>query len=415
MLGSKTLYGGKAITIGTDQNDTLTGTNQPIFGLGGDDDLSTTGPRSLMFGGRGDDRLTAVYDKSVPLSGLEEFILDGGAGNDTLSVDIDVDGTTAPGWYNGSIIATGGSGDDVISITQDVRLTFDPERYAASGAAGNINVVDEFGQNNITIHSDLYSSSDITAIGGAWLSTTVVVGNAADVVNIDSTAYSGQDPATSHVTNILGGGNDLLNLKHSSGRGDIIIDAGGGHDNLTLDITTVDGNEGGTELVYSVNTGLGNDTLDITINEEISDGANLSHGVFDMGGGNDQFTMLANIVGDYEVNLGSGANSAQLIFEAPNYYWSWRDDYLVRVTGENGGNNIQIALLDDYGYENLISEVMTGGGIDIVRVSGAINNSVSSGGSADDIYVQSVGDFGTNVVDGGNGHDLIVVDVTSFR
>ncbi|MGA0544542.1 DUF4214 domain-containing protein [Brevundimonas sp. VNH65] len=122
--------GGDDVIHGEDGDDTLDGEagSDTLYGGAGDDWLSATdeGGDDALYGGDGDDRLT------LSRASGGHVILDGGAGNDTITVQ--QYGST------GSVTVSGGTGDDLIRLwssgaTISTGEGRDTLEFAASGTS----------------------------------------------------------------------------------------------------------------------------------------------------------------------------------------------------------------------------------------------------------------------------------------
>jgi hypothetical protein len=93
-----------SLEIGTNKDDTLTGTEGTdiLLGRNGDDVLNGGGGSDLLNGGNGDDTLDGGAGNDLLLAGNGDDLLDGGSGNDILLAG------------NGSDALDGGDGDDLL-------------------------------------------------------------------------------------------------------------------------------------------------------------------------------------------------------------------------------------------------------------------------------------------------------------
>jgi hypothetical protein len=93
-----------SLDIGTNKDDTLTGTDGTdiLLGRNGDDVLNGGGGSDLLDGGNGDDTLNGGAGNDLLLAGNGNDLLDGGAGNDLLLAG------------NGSDTLDGGDGNDLL-------------------------------------------------------------------------------------------------------------------------------------------------------------------------------------------------------------------------------------------------------------------------------------------------------------
>src|SRR6476661_9279820 len=103
--------------LGTRHNDTLSALadGDIVDGLQGDDHLSSNFNRTALIGGTGNDTLTTdVAISPMDLHGIA--IQDGGAGDDTLNVNIHWPLISDFVDLTSEVTVSGGSGDDQINI-----------------------------------------------------------------------------------------------------------------------------------------------------------------------------------------------------------------------------------------------------------------------------------------------------------
>ena len=390
------------MAFGTPQDDIISGRGSH-FGLAGNDDLSTTFQNGILDGGTGDDTLLVDFDSdTVPPYPLVQYLLNGGSGDDSISADVRVSDRTTLRDYSPVITVNGGTGNDVTSIDQTIYLDWiDSDGYGAGVLTPSNTVVDQFGDNTVSV-SSFYGSDD----GGVEAQTSIFTGNGADNVTTDFFSEGNNYSTTINQTIHLGGGNDQLTMTQRSGYGVMMIDAGGGHDNINMTFWGDGANEGGNGFTFALDAGLGNDTVVANVSEAYSCGGISSGGNFNLGGGHDNFILNAGYGNNYDIDLGSGSNVARISIGDDNPV-----DYgphTINVVGANGGNDIQI----DLSYandENLSSSVTTGSGRDTVVINNTFNNTVSTGSKADSITVTSIGCENTNNIDAGNGRDTVSV------
>ena len=207
-------------------NDTLNGLagNDTIYGgigddtiHGGDDDDVIDGElgADTLFGDAGNDRITDNFGGTGSM--------DGGAGNDTLTVDLKaIDYTpTAPILSPYSFIrtVTGGDGDDLIIFVsrKDTQATIDGgadnDEIHVSGTDGNVSITVTGGDGDdlidVVSHGtvDAGAGDDTVLIGGVV--TSVTLGTGVDTVQINPNAL----PVGTHITDFqTGDGGDVVDL-----------------------------------------------------------------------------------------------------------------------------------------------------------------------------------------------------------
>ena len=150
--------------IGTEGNDSLTGTTSPsgppyqndvIEGLGGDD--------FLLENSGGDD------------------VLRGGAGNDTLIVRRGANSDGAGRFTDGSATLDGGAGDDVLRVNAPYSPTLSPSMTVIGGDGADVAELSLWG-NSLTI--DMGGGDDTVFLTGS-VTTQVRLGAGRDTIYLD--------------------------------------------------------------------------------------------------------------------------------------------------------------------------------------------------------------------------------------
>jgi Ca2+-binding RTX toxin-like protein len=112
-----------SVIVGTDDADTLVGTNgnDCIFGLGGDDDIRARRGADIVFGGRGDDTVRGNRGRDELNGGSCNDTLLGGRGADTIRGG---NGDDTISGHRGPDVLIGGPGDDTLrgSLGRDTLL-----------------------------------------------------------------------------------------------------------------------------------------------------------------------------------------------------------------------------------------------------------------------------------------------------
>lgn len=157
-LDSAAPHGGYNLIVGTDDDDSLTGTEKPdlIFGLGGHDTIQGGNQDDCLVGGDGDDVIGGDREgengQDVLLGGPGRDELDGGNGKDLLHGGEDDD--TLDG-RNGQDEVRGGTGDDVLygSNSTDLLHGGDGTDTCTGGRAPDVYVECEAGDVSSTTTS----------------------------------------------------------------------------------------------------------------------------------------------------------------------------------------------------------------------------------------------------------------------
>lgn len=349
-----------------------------LEGRGGNDTLIGGGAErgNQLFGGDGNDSL---------VGGEMGDLLDGGAGDDTLSAEdfaIFTGGTGVDTFLFDS--TSGGGVTDFTSGSDRIRLDArslaelgasgtlaagDARFHAAAGATGGHDADDRLVYNTAT--GDLYYDADGNgAIEASVIATLTSGGAPAALSATDITVDNGGTSQTGTAGNdslVGGSGNDLLNGL----AGNDTLAGLGGHD-------TLDGGSGTDRM----EGGDGDDTYYATSGDVIVELAGLGTGMFD------------TVIADTSWTLEQNVEILRLVEGAPG---------AIRGTGNAGSNGI---------YGNSAANVLDGGG------TSSAGDTVSGGGGNDTItgsgfgsYSGDAGDDFINVgpgsADGGDGNDRI--------
>ncbi len=352
-------------------------------GVGGDDDRAVeyvyTGGGA---GGGGGGGSGPVYTNIVGTSGDDIFSFSAGDGNfnidgDTATDTVVISGDTAlPTTFSissnlGTVSLTaggssfnisnveeldivGGSGDDTITVGNLDGTTITNNSITFSGGAGNDTL------------NGAYASKRLVASGGEG-DDTLITGSADDVLD----GGGGNDTLSGGAGNdILGGGAGADTVQFTNAASGVVVDMVGG--------TASDG-EGGSDLLYSIESAVGSNYDDSFI---MGGGTG---GSLDGGGGYDTLTVSGNATGD----------NAFLVAESAGHV-------LVTTSG------FTTFTLDVVGTENLIIDA--GGGNDSVTIGDLSATEIDAdgvtllGGDGNDVLLGSVGN---EVLDGGANNDLL--------
>ncbi|WP_413875208.1 hypothetical protein [Albidovulum sp.] len=420
-----------AIIRGDNSSNTIsaTGPNDTIFGLSGFDVLSSTFERADLRGGWGQDILSVDYAYTIswpvlapnsyalvgPLP-LMRWSLSGDQGDDSLSVSVLMDTDPAIGMFDSAtvypvadIILDGGSGNDTLSVDAAFVLmgwgsgqvgTETPEISAA--------VIDLEGNNtvNISMHNEMMDATP-------HLNTTVILGDGNDTVTVDN--YTEADNSNGHSTHDidLGNGTNSLTVNDRTGNIDLNILAGSGNDNVALTYTLDGGNSWGTSVQGHIDLGAGDDTLALTLVDLVTDFADVDVTI-DLGAGNN----IANISGGYfdHYDIVGGVGDDFISIDLNTLfsfdYGAPVNGYSVAINAGDGNNSISVALAPIYPFLNLSgASILTGTGSDTIVISGGLLNVIDSGAGNDTISAGS----GTDTITLGAGSDTLNIDRAIFN
>ncbi|MDO9524526.1 MAG: calcium-binding protein [Gemmobacter sp.] len=222
--GADSLYGGSGDDVLIDQG---TGTQATVAYGGAGNDIIRLGAGTAM-GGAGDDII--MFWAATPIYGDISVQVDGGAGNDRISLDISLGGSV-----------TGGAGDDILTL-RNAATGMLVEPYAQlNGGVGRDTLVMTGG---INLHLE---APDYVPFPGASVvqgfERVILTSDNRLTVHADNTsvlAQSGAQTLSVYAENVaatLSDGADLLFIGSRGGR----IDAGAGDDEIYNE-STLDGN-----------------------------------------------------------------------------------------------------------------------------------------------------------------------------
>lgn len=385
------------VATATEGTDTLSGFGMLQFS---DQSVATTTLRYNRQGTDGSDTLTyAVTDQNVSAPAS----LDGGAGNDTLVLDLSQFATTLnPIWWAATYLGT----DDTHTVGQ---LTPCEMGFDANGQyVGHFDIDLTFTNiENLTVTGSAYSDS-IWWMGG---NNTFLSGAGDDLFSLEVAGNSVYDG---------GDGTDTLDYQYALFTGGI---------NLSLGVTGAQAVGNGTITISNVEnlTGsVGNDTL------AGNSGDNVLNGL----GGNDTvvfsqafaaYTILVN--GDGSLSV-SGPDGNDTLVQIETLQFAGQTMNLIVADGSGTGSTLSGTTGDDILYGNSGSDTLSGGtgddvlnggaGDDLLQggsgsdlLDGGDGNDTLLGGTGDDVITGGAGDdllqggSGSNVLDGGDGIDTV--------
>ncbi|QLE40350.1 calcium-binding protein [Nostoc sp. C052] len=452
--GNDTLFGGREndtllggtgddrLTVGSSNLDTLGG-DQLLSGEDGNDTLSASGYESryedtyytsgnnTLNGGAGDDYLIVKFSKGNNL-------LNGGDGNDTFSESTTVNGTFSK--YNtGNDTVDGGQGDDLLSYNSD----------AIRGMTSTFNPTTNVGSITIDTNQFSYKNIERLNITGTYYDDDIVGTNGNDTLNpgssgndtIDGGAgddllsyynYSGGGTtsffdATTNTGLITSGSNrvsykNIERLNITSGFGDDNIVGSNGNDTLDpgkAGNDTIDGGAGDDLLSYSYNSGGAGitSTFDATTNTGlITAGTRLvsyknierldiTGTEYDdnIVGGNGNDTLDPGRSGDDTINGGAGDDLLSYLYDFGDGITSTFD--ATTNTGLITSDRNRVS------YKNIERLEIAGTEYDDNIVGSNGNDRITgSYASFDAGFTEFDIISGNDIIDGGNGDDLLIVN-----
>ncbi len=389
---------------GTENNDTITGSNyeETLYGLAGDDTI--TGNSSLattIYAGDGDDTLITAHDNDILFgeNGIDTFII---KNNKIIIEDFDpsteiIDIKYFKYIFEYSNLTVSQSGDDtIISFTnngENISMTLlnvladqlnagNFTFYKIEGTSGNDNIIDTYSGDN-TIYG--YESSDLITAGAG--NDTLYGGDGTDILiaNQGNDTLNGDD------------GYDIFVIKNDT-LITTIEDFDVASKKEIIDITDILNNN--SDIVYFEDLNItqsGNDTI-----IEFSDTQkiilkNVDSSDLDVR----NFEGLSVHVGDtqYANNIYFTSNSDKI------------EDLYDYNLNEDFGTNIHLGDGDDilntggsYDYYNLVT-IHGDNGNDIISFNGT--NSAIYGDEGDD-EITLKGNANNNIIYGGNGSDKFI-------
>lgn len=369
--GNDTLngQGGADLLSGDDGDDTIIWEGQ----TSGDDTISSdAGGDTLVVGGETTDDTFSVSQSaaseliitqgtsSITIAGngieagIESVVVNGGSGNDTITItDVDQVGTLV-------LTVNGGSGADTISAT--------------GASLGNV---------RLAINGDL---GDDTLTGSAD-ADTISGGDGNDVIS----GEAGNDTLSGNADE------DVI----SGGDGNDVVNGNDGND-------TALGDAGDDSLLGSfgddmLTGGLGSDTIDGGFGDDLLNGMSGNDSLL----GNFGNDRIAAGAGDDTVNGGNDNDTIQGHSGADLIDGSHGDDFILgqagndTIFGDDGNDTIMAGNGNDVAYGEDGDDIIDGEGASDTIVGGDGNDTLRGGGSDDTI----TGDQGDDVINGNSGND----------
>jgi len=323
-----------------------------------------------LVGGDGDDRLHAdvainvLGDSSWVPETRTEIALDGGDGNDHLSVSV-----TADNWQFDYDLLTfdlrldGGRGDDTLDLT------------VTGGATEKVDAVLDGGAGNDIIRALLqpegFTSSEVHA--------TVNGGDGHDDILLQIDPEAAMDFTSAS----------------------LVADAGSGDDRFAVFAKAAD-------ISVDLHAGSGNDV--VVLNEDASEGGsngfgsafNRVHG----GDGNDSVQIAISGVYDFDATVSGGRGNDTISLSASGQSYDQESHYTSALYGNDGDDVLTVALAGS-GSALTYSSLLDGGAGNDTLVGSVVNDTLvggvgadqMTGGAGDDVFV-----FG---LDSGSAKDVI--------
>ncbi len=428
------------IQSATDGDDHLIFGDEGIMvdALGGNDEIITGSGNDTLIGNSGNDVLRSNSGNDTLDGGDGNDTLDGGDGADTLKggagADTLIGGSGADTLIggNGNDVLQGGAGDDIYILDHGNHI----DTIIDIGGVDTVKLAEGIVQEDLVIKAQgndliialkedgvVFQELSDKVILKDWLEATTRVENISlfngDIIDLsqifkgtlsDDYLIFGDDGVD---IDLLDGNDTLI-----SGDGDDTIDGGGGNDTITTNSGNdlVDGGDGDD----IVNAGNGNDTIDGDAGNDVIDAGNgndmliggagsdiLKGGygndtyVFSRGDGKDTITDLQGVD---KLSFAEGIDKDDLVFKQSNY------DLVIAIKEE--GKNFSelgdmITIKDWFIDSNNIESIEFNDGTpmnnseiaslfvatDIESTLFSKAGAVMMGGSGDDVYVYSRGDF----------------------
>jgi Ca2+-binding RTX toxin-like protein len=409
-----------SVILGTRHNDTLSALadGDVVFGFQGDDHLISNFNRTALVGGIGSDTLTTdvTLSTATDLHGIA--VQAGGAGDDSLNVNIHWTDLTSDAHVISEAAVFGGFGDDQINIVAG------PPSAGGTTAGSNVvtNIADGgAGDDHVTVSG----TTGFFTLEGTI--TNHISGGLGDDV-LDATAIL-QSISSLSASNFLdgGAGDDILRAycltDSDSGNPVGINELWGGNGNDMLQATQVtDGENAATNVTNHLDGGNGNDVL-VADSTALAQLSVLAVNILDGGAGNDSLTAhlisggtntgpANGVDASNELGGGSGNDSllASIDIVSDPLGASSHLNLVNTLDGGTGNDHLEASINvipTHEGPESLENHLDGGAGDDVLlaTIGGTAGSSFLFGGSGND-QLKVVGGSG-NVLSGGDGRDSL--------
>lgn len=353
-------------------------------------------------GGTGNDTITVDYNITFYQSLTGDFLVNGGNGADEIQVNIL--SSDSNGLALADVTLDGGFGNDTVSVLFSQATINDDALELSAELFGNK------GHDVLTFDVDVEANSSVFIGDGGTGNDTII-----STVTLDQNQFQGSGLSTLDQTFNGGSGKDLFNLSADLS-GDAILQAngtvnGGGGSDTINSVTTASTGEAAASVSQVFNGGNGADQISVDISSTASSnfGTTGSDGTIQGGNGADSITT------DISASAQSGAIANQSIFGGSG------NDFI----------NVSAQATASLTTPRATSYVDGGTGQDKISVQtsaqGNLNNLANGlaehtvlGGNGSDGLHTNISAFGEStahtveVTDGGNGNDFIVAETASY-
>ena len=398
--------------LGTDGNDTLTGTgaDEILIGGRGDDTIDGAGGDDVIIGGAGND--TIIYD-----SATDTLKVDAGTGTDILSVagagvTIDltaIDDHVFEGFER--IDLTGGGNTLVLAVSDLYAITEDQNSLTGTG---NTLVVDGAAGDAVDAGTGWTLINDAVNIGGQIFTkytqdaATILVDNDVDQSAFGLVGTPGDDVLTgspgADVIDGLGGNDTISGLAGNDtligGTGNDIIDGGTGNDTLA--------GGGGIDLFTDE---AGDDVYSFTADDDVVE-------IRDAAGTADQLDIVTGAASFREAELFAFAGDADELFvlfadPAASFITGGEADNVLLIADATGAGQIEQITIDVIPGVTFTTDTADSNGItvtgsagnDFIALTG--NEDTADGLAGADIIIAAEDDVARYVLSGGLGNDIL--------
>ena len=369
------------LIVGDEGNNNITGTTQDdlIRGLGGNDTLDGVAGNDTVDGGEGTNTLNGGEGNDVLVNNFG--IADGGAGNDSLSVDYSE------------------FGEAVVNTVYGDRFT----RQNSSASLLNYQGIEQFNITGTDFNDTLRGGTGNDSIASAAGNDSLLGSTGNDTLNGETGNDTLQGDAGND-TLIGGAGND--SLSDTSGNDSMIGGEGDDRFASASDNDTVDGGEGNDSIATV-------DVRNATIDIELESGVDFP----DLEYGN---TSITNIESVGNITTGSGNDS---------FICNQADSIAGKVINGNGGSDFLSVDYSEFGEavvntvygdrftrQNSSASLLNYQGIEQFNITGTDFNDTLRGGTGNDSIASAAGNdsllgsTGNDTLNGETGNDTLQGD-----
>jgi hypothetical protein len=337
-----------------------------------------------------------------------------GAATSEQAFDVTLSENEAVHVVNGELVVEGTAGNDTVTI----RGTSTPGVYEVTGSLGTTTLSGVTGK----LRLEFGDGDDEITLSGAFVAGDVVLdmGGGNDQVEFgDQAAVS----STGDFTVLLGAGDDTLHMQRAYVVGDLVIETGAGRDRVTI-AGLSNGTQfwAGTSSLGSttIRTGDGDDEINISMAFIVGATA------IDAGAGNDAVSLdVSAISGNTSISGGDGND--KLMVETTYFLAA------IALNGGAGADNVQLTSSIAMGSASIIGgnghdvgaianfsvphlNVTLGDGQDSLTMRGSVLDSFFAdlGAENDALTIESNSFFGATSVSGGAGGSDLLADKSNF-